>query len=898
LSVAPYAQGTYVFTASTNTSTAWRTFSTQNSPWSSATSTYDSNTGAYLGAIITTSAAVNYPGEYLQMQSPQSFIVKGFILRSQGVNPRGDPKRFQLFGSTDASTWTLLYNQTVDEVFADRAVSKQYTVANNTAYLYYRLVIESITPSAITISSATFYALLLGVPPTRVSHMQITSDLVCVPYANVGIGMQATPAAKLHIEGPATFNGNPIDVGVSQLLISNNVASSYANDLQYGQLRLGFMVDSSNSYSAIQTGLATSIMRPLCLNPVGGRVGIGTTNPVATLHVTGDIFTLSNITAGVQFFGNVGVASSPGYAFTGDPNTGMYAAAADTLAFSTNGSERVRVSSTGNFGIGTDNPLTKAHIWYTGAGDILRVDDDTNDTTPFIINDVGNIGMGTNNPITKAHIWYTGTGDILRVDDDTNDTTPFIINDVGNIGMGTNNPIAKAHIWYNGTGDVFRVDDTNNDTTPFIITNTGSVGIGSSIPLNKVQVTVTTAAAALQVRQNGTGNIIEANDSGTNVVVIQAGGNVGIGTTTTLAKTHIWHTGTGDILRVDDQSADTSPFIINELGSVGIGVTSVLAALHVNGLTRTTKIEGIESGVNKQLNIVGDATRHNVVQFGDVNAGTANLSIVSPVISAGGWSGSTAVGDTVMRATTGSLHIAAGSGTSIANLVLTSTGNIGIGTTTPTAYLQFAAGTTAVSPLRFTSGANLTAATGGCVEYDGSSFYMTSTSASGRGEVVLQYSYRYTSTGSALGPTIADYFPASSSISLDAGGYYEIEAMCYFLKTTNGTITWTWAFSSAVTMARSQYQGCAVTGFTTTISTAAPITGVAVQQTTTALAHAATASLTTAVFHHYNFKVHVVTNLATNARLRITSSAGTVTPQAGSYYTVKKIGTNTGTFAA
>jgi len=96
---------------------------------------------------------------------------------------------------------------------------------------------------------------------------------------------------------------------------------------------------------------------------------------------------------------------------------------------------------------------------------------------------------------------------------------------------------------------------------------------------------------------------------------------------------------------------------------------------------------------------------------------------------------------------------------------------------------------------------------------------------------------------------------------------------------------------------RSYYVGTAVTGFTTTITTAAPIGGIAAQQTATAMAHAATASLTTAVNHHYHFKLHVWTNAATNLRLRLTQSAGTATPRAGSYYSVRKISTNAGTFA-
>lgn len=49
----------------------------------------------------------------------------------------------------------------------------------------------------------------------------------------------------------------------------------------------------------------------------------------------------------------LGSASAPSVTFTGDPNTGMWSPAADTLAWSTGGSERIRVNTTGDFLVGS-----------------------------------------------------------------------------------------------------------------------------------------------------------------------------------------------------------------------------------------------------------------------------------------------------------------------------------------------------------------------------------------------------------------------------------------------------------------------------------------------------------------------------------------------------------------
>jgi hypothetical protein len=52
----------------------------------------------------------------------------------------------------------------------------------------------------------------------------------------------------------------------------------------------------------------------------------------------------------------------PSLAFTGDLNTGLWSPTADTIAASTGGSERLRVDSSGNVGIGTASPVGRLHI--------------------------------------------------------------------------------------------------------------------------------------------------------------------------------------------------------------------------------------------------------------------------------------------------------------------------------------------------------------------------------------------------------------------------------------------------------------------------------------------------------------------------------------------------------
>lgn len=225
-------------------------------------------------------------------------------------------------------------------------------------------------------------------------------------------------------------------------------------------------------------------------------------------------------------------------------------------------------------------------------------------------------------------------------------------------------------------------------------------------------------------------------------------------------------------------------------------------------------------------------------------------------------------------------------------------GNVGIGMV-PTGLdlLELAAGTATKAPLGLTAGTLLSAVDTGSVEYDGVVKYFTCDTTSGRGYVPTTQFFRLTANGTAFGPAIGNFFGANSAINLAAGGEYEIEAYCYFTKTTAGTVTVTATTSLAPANLSGVVQYGAVVGGTAT--------GAANQinlfnSTATGAAFGASGSLTTAVNHLFIVKLIVEANAsASNLRINFTSSAGTVTPLRTSYYKVTKLPPgNTGSFAA
>jgi len=94
-------------------------------------------------------------------------------------------------------------------------------------------------------------------------------------------------------------------------------------------------------------------------------------------------------------------------------------------------------------------------------------------------------------------------------------------------------------------------------------------------------------------------------------------------------------------------------------------------------------------------------------------------------------------------------------------------------TAAPAHFVDIAAGTTTVAPIRLASGTNLTTAVAGCGEYDGSFFYLTHSDAVRTKTVTQRGEVNATAQGAAIGATTLYAAPAS--------GYYVVY---YTLETT------------------------------------------------------------------------------------------------------------------
>ena len=207
------------------------------------------------------------------------------------------------------------------------------------------------------------------------------------------------------------------------------------------------------------------------------------------------------------------------------------------------------------------------------------------------------------------------------------------------------------------------------------------------------------------------------------------------------------------------------------------------------------------------------------------------------------------------------------------------------------------AGTATVAPFTLNAGTNLTTPVAGTVEYDGVRFYGTADTTSGRGYVPSAQIFRLAANGSAIGPAINNFFGANSAINLSANAEYELVAYLYFTKTTAGTVVVTLTSSVAVVNLNGTVDYGAVAGGTAT-GAANRISLFA--NASTAAAFGASGSLTTGANHAFIVRaVFDSAASASNMRINVTSSAGTVTPLRNSYYKITRLpDSNTGSFAA
>lgn len=317
-----------------------------------------------------------------------------------------------------------------------------------------------------------------------------------------------------------------------------------------------------------------------------GNIGVGTTSPLGKWDVVGTGTQLDS--TGYYYSTRIKDTTNSGVLLGGNntANGVGFIAGINQLAFLTYNSgwgERMRIAANGNVGIGVTTPLQKVHV----SGQRLLVEAD-------------NAGVMFRTGGTNRYS-VASTGGALQIYDEVNGLNRFYITSVGNIGIGLTTPSAKVDIYQSGStafnvagsqGQLFSVTDqlsgslmSVNDISGIpilevfsddrivagtfgsnaLVVNGANVGIGTASPAADLHV-----SGGVYVEGNNPSIKTEYHDNYTPLAVYQGG-------------TRQWQIDSvsGDFRLYMDNPANSYVFNVTDDGNVGIGTTAPGAQLEV-----------------------------------------------------------------------------------------------------------------------------------------------------------------------------------------------------------------------------------------------------------------------------------------------------------------------------
>ena len=155
----------------------------------------------------------------------------------------------------------------------------------------------------------------------------------------------------------------------------------------------------------------------------------------------GDFFKNGSVAMTGALVHQPGTAAAPGMTFVGNTNTGVFQPASNTIGFAINGVEKIRISASGNVGIGTSNPTFGLEV-ATNISAGTNIYAQSNIVAPFFFGSSGSSG----------NVYLDSTTSAVK-------GNVFIAPNGGSVGVATISPTARLSVngsmsLANGSGTV------------------------------------------------------------------------------------------------------------------------------------------------------------------------------------------------------------------------------------------------------------------------------------------------------------------------------------------------------------------------------------------------------------------------------------------------------------
>jgi hypothetical protein len=400
------------------------------------------------------------------------------------------------------------------------------------------------------------------------SYIQITTS-------GVGIG-SAAPSYTLDVSGSGRFTGGLISGGPFTVQAGTGLTKHYFTSAGSGDALIQLYDNTGTVKIQLYTN-GNSYFN-------GGKVGIGTATPQASLHIAAQADTTALMIGAGNGYEIFITGSDSANIYHASPNQAIYLNTnGGALYLGTSAASTLLTISGSNVGIGVTNPTATLQITgpnavgtffnaqNDGAGGAVfsRINASSFPFNQYIFNN-GNLGINTSSPETKLHvegstaIGTTGTETILLLGRAIGAGASF--QQAASLKLGRYQNAGGSFESYTRLDFALRdnsaASNYNTNTTVMTLTNAGDVGIGTTAPIFPLHVykagSVATIAVGsstgqnLQFRMEEAGAVkfaityVPADSStrffsnGSDKLTIGSGGNTGIDRTNPLAKLSVY----------------------------------------------------------------------------------------------------------------------------------------------------------------------------------------------------------------------------------------------------------------------------------------------------------------------------------------------------------------------